>query len=35
VRSDVIETFSIMNGKYDLNRSLFFQFEESCANSVE
>jgi len=24
VRSDLIETFKIMNGEYDLNRDLFF-----------
>ena len=28
VRSDLIETFKIMNGKYDLNRELFFQLDE-------
>jgi len=28
VRSDLIETFKIMNRKYDLNRGLFFQIEE-------
>jgi len=29
VRSDVIETFKIINGRYDLNRDLFFQLDES------
>jgi len=24
VRSDLIETFKIMNGEYDINRDLFF-----------
>ena len=28
VRSDLIETFKIVNGKYDLNRELFFQRDE-------
>jgi len=28
VRSDLIETFKIMDGKYDLNRDLFFQLDE-------
>jgi len=27
VRSDLIETFKIMNGEYDLSRDLFFQLE--------
>jgi len=28
VRSDLIETFKIMNGEYDLNSDLFFPLEE-------
>jgi len=28
VRSDLTETFKIMNGECDLNRDLFFQLEE-------
>jgi len=28
VRSDLIKTYKIMNGKYDLNRDLFFQLKE-------
>ena len=28
MRSDLIETFKIMNGEYDLNRDLFFQIDE-------
>jgi len=30
VRSDLIETFKIMNGEYSLNCDLFFQLEEGC-----
>ena len=28
VRSDLIETFKIMNGVYDINGDLFFQLDE-------
>jgi len=28
VRSDLIETFKIMNGIYDINGDLFFQLDE-------
>jgi len=28
VRSDLIETFKIMNGVYDINCDLFFQLDE-------
>jgi len=28
VRSDLIETFKIMNGEYDFNRDLFFLLEK-------
>jgi len=27
-KSDLIKTFKIMNGEYDLSRDLFFQLEE-------
>jgi len=28
MRSDLIETFKIVNRKYDINRELFFQLDE-------
>ena len=30
MRSDLIETFKIMNGVYDINCDLFFQLDEGC-----
>ena len=29
MRSDLVETFKIVNGKYDINPELFFQPDES------
>jgi len=34
VRSDLIETFVIMNGEYDLIRDLFFQLEEGIEEDM-
>ena len=34
VRSDLIETCKIMNGKYDINRELFFQLDEGGRRGV-
>ena len=29
MRSDLVETFKIINGKYDINPELFFQLDEA------